>query len=360
MSAAAVRYVAEMGYDDRVFTAAIVGLGVDGRLKLIDHGSTKELRHMSGNRPIDAAEQAVETELFARKSVIPLSNTEHERINGAKDKLQRALKLAYDGKLFRKNTLWSTIGLLATFAVIACVVIAYLDSYGDNAGWIIAAILIPLIPIMIGVSLVRTGRRAAGRRGGGRYYAGLIVIAVFVAIGIAILAANIGTGFAILPAVIPYGLIALSAAGFSWLKAPTRPGKQVMDKIEGFKRYLGVAEEDRLEFANPPEKTPELFERFLPYAIALNVENAWARKFAGVLAAAGVGAAVSSWYSGTHYDSDNITSFTDRIGNDLSSTIAAAATPPGSSGGSGSSSSGGSSGGGSSGGGGGGGGGSGW
>ena len=64
-----------------------------------------------------------------------------------------------------------------------------------------------------------------------------------------------------------------------------------MDQIEGFRQYLGVAEEDRLECLNPPDKTPELFERFLPYAVALDVENAWAKRFAGVLAAAGARAA---------------------------------------------------------------------
>ena len=135
-----------------------------------------------------------------------------------------------------------------------------------------------------------------------------------------------------------------------------------MDQIEGFRQYLSVAEEDRLEHLNPPKKTPELFEKFLPYAIAVDCENTWAQRFAGVLAAAGVGAAVSSWYSGDRMSTDSITSFTDRLGSTLPSTISSAATPPGSSGGGGGSDFGssGSSGGGSSGGGGGGGGGSGW
>ena len=54
----------------------------------------------------------------------------------------------------------------------------------------------------------------------------------------------------------------------------------MMDKIAGFQRYLSITEEDRLETLHPPEKTPELFERYLPYAIALGVENKWASKFA--------------------------------------------------------------------------------
>jgi hypothetical protein len=122
-----------------------------------------------------------------------------------------------------------------------------------------------------------------------------------------------------------------------------------------------VAEEERLEYLNPPEKTPETFERFLPYAVALDLENTWANRFAGVLAAAAAGAAAghaaSSWYYGDHDPARDPVSFTESIGSQLSDTIASASTAPGSSD---SSSGGGSSGGGDSGGGGGGGGGSGW
>jgi uncharacterized membrane protein YgcG len=128
-----------------------------------------------------------------------------------------------------------------------------------------------------------------------------------------------------------------------------------MDQIEGFREYLAVAEEDRLNFVNPPEKTPELFERFLPYAVALDCQNAWGAKFAGVLAAAGAAAAATGWYVGSRDWSNDPASFADHLGSDLSQTISSSSTAPGSSSGGG-----GSSGGGSSGGGGGGGGGGGW
>jgi uncharacterized membrane protein len=189
---------------------------------------------------------------------------------------------------------------------------------------------------------------------------GLIVAAVFIFIGVSIVSYNAGFGPAIWPAMVPYALAPLAALGFRWLQAPNREGRRVMDQIDGFKQYLSVAEEDRLEFLNPPEKTPELFERFLPYAIALRVENGWADRFTGVLAASGVGAAVSSWYDGQEFSADRASSFTERVSDNLSRTISSASTPPGSSGGSDGGSGGGSSGGGSSGGGGGGGGGSGW
>ena len=110
---------------------------------------------------------------------------------------------------------------------------------------------------------------------------------------------------------------------------------------------------ERLKVLHPPEKTPELFERYLPYALALDCENEWNAKFATVLAAAAMaGAAAPAWYSGRNWDSRNMGSFTDSLGSSLASSVRSASTAPGSSSGS--------FGGGSSGGGGGGGGGSGW
>ena len=73
MSAAAVRFVEDMTFDDRVFTAAIVGLGVNGHLKLVDRAGDQELHRVKGTSPIDTAEQAVDGALFAKKSTVALS-----------------------------------------------------------------------------------------------------------------------------------------------------------------------------------------------------------------------------------------------------------------------------------------------
>ena len=107
---------------------------------------------------------------------------------------------------------------------------------------------------------------------------------------------------------------------------------------------------------HPPEKTPELFERYLPHAIALGVENRWAGKFAAVLAAAAADpdrqGSTMGWYVGSGSAWSNPGLFATTVGSTLASSVASAATAPGSSSGSG--------GGGFSGGGGGGGGGGGW
>jgi uncharacterized membrane protein YgcG len=162
------------------------------------------------------------------------------------------------------------------------------------------------------------------------------------------------TGLTTPAVLVVLALIALLHVVFYYLlKAPTGQGRRLLDKIEGFRMYLEVAEKDELRLRNPPEKTPELFEMFLPYALALGVEQAWAKKFAAVferLAAQGH-AYEPRWYAGSH-GPENVGRFTKAVGSSLNSAIASAAVAPGSSSGGG--------GGGFSGGGGGGGGGGGW
>jgi len=129
-----------------------------------------------------------------------------------------------------------------------------------------------------------------------------------------------------------------------------------MDQIEGFRMYLETAEGELLNQLHPPELTPERFEKYLPYALALDVESAWSEKFSWALADAATGPGDNdhhrfhhSWYEGRNYDTHN---FAYHLSQSMDTAIASASTPPGSSGGGG--------GGGSSGGGGGGGGGGGW
>src|ERR1051326_163409 len=144
------------------------------------------------------------------------------------------------------------------------------------------------------------------------------------------------------------------------LKAPTHAGRALMDRVEGFKMFLKAVDADRLQtMSPPPDKTPELFERFLPYALALGVEHAWAEQFSQVLAQAATapggntGTGYSpSWYVGTSIASFSAVSFTSSFSSSFSGAISSSSTAPGSSSGGG--------GGGSSGGGGGGGGGGGW
>ncbi|HSB94375.1 MAG TPA: DUF2207 domain-containing protein [Flavitalea sp.] len=139
------------------------------------------------------------------------------------------------------------------------------------------------------------------------------------------------------------------------MSAYTNEGRKAADHILGFKMYLQQAEQKVFDQLTPPEKTLDLFEKYLPYAVALEVENQWASKFESMLQQA-----LEQGYQPSYYfagrgmgHSFSASDMSSGLSSGLSNTISSASTPPSSSGG-------GSGGGGSSGGGGGGGGGGGW
>jgi uncharacterized membrane protein len=109
---------------------------------------------------------------------------------------------------------------------------------------------------------------------------------------------------------------------------------------------------DRLNRAMPPQQTPAVFEKFLPYALALDVEQDWADKFSGVLAAAdtvpgnsGV-AYTPSFYSGSSLGAFTGSSFASSFSGSFTGAISSSSSAPGSGGGGGSGGSGGGGGGG--------------
>jgi hypothetical protein len=73
----------------------------------------------------------------------------------------------------------------------------------------------------------------------------------------------------------------------------TDAGAKQWALVDGFRLYLSVVEKDRLNFSDAPAKTPERFNKLLPYAIALGVEEQWAKQFEGIDLVTS-----TNWYSG--------------------------------------------------------------
>lgn len=115
---------------------------------------------------------------------------------------------------------------------------------------------------------------------------------------------------------------------FGWfMPARTVSGAREYEKILGFQEFLSRVEGDRLERI---VKTPELFEKFLPYAMALGVEDNWAKAFDGIFQQP------PQWYSGPGGMSTfRPSSFTSDLGRMSASAATVMASAPRSSGGSG-------------------------
>ncbi|MCZ2100557.1 MAG: DUF2207 domain-containing protein [Chitinophagales bacterium] len=138
-----------------------------------------------------------------------------------------------------------------------------------------------------------------------------------------------------------------------WLPAYSEEGRKVLDEILGFKMYLSAAESYFMNLMNPPEKSLQLFEKYLPYAIALECDFKWTYKFQGIIDTAIKKEENHDFFLFSDDNNFDINTFSSNLNDSFSYTISSASTLP-------SSSDGGSDGGGSAGGGGGGGGGGGW
>lgn len=69
------------------------------------------------------------------------------------------------------------------------------------------------------------------------------------------------------------------------MQSRTTAGKLAQESVNGFLLYLSTAESDRLRMTQAPDTAQYsgdkagLFEKFLPYAIALGLETEWTKKF---------------------------------------------------------------------------------
>jgi hypothetical protein len=69
-------------------------------------------------------------------------------------------------------------------------------------------------------------------------------------------------------------LSAMLALFYRLLKAPTRAGSKLLDRIEGFRKFLAVNYEEARHFGKKPETHgPPFLEKHLPYAIALDIDS---------------------------------------------------------------------------------------
>jgi uncharacterized membrane protein YgcG len=77
------------------------------------------------------------------------------------------------------------------------------------------------------------------------------------------------------------GLIVLAFSPI--MPRKTKQGVRALEELLGLSEYIQRAEVDRIEYHDAPEKSPKLFERLLPYAIALNLTSLWTKQFEGLL-----------------------------------------------------------------------------
>lgn len=295
MSPGGVRYLSRMGHDSKTFTTALINMAVKRYISIHEDGHKYWVeRDTAPETVLSDDELSLAGSLLGTSARVDFEQSNAEDIQRAILANKRPLEADYQPRYFVSNIGYFVIGILLSVAV--ALVTGFLSLSGTAVQFV--------APVIVTVALAVMG----------------------VVFGVA-------------------------------LKSFTTAGRKLMNQVEGFKLYLSVTEKDRMNLLNPPERTPEVFEKYLPYALALDVEQRWSEQFASVFArmAAEGRPYAPVWYNGMYWNPVNPAAFASSIGNGFSNAISASAVAPGSNSGLG-----GGGGGGFSGGGGGGGGGGGW
>src|ERR1041385_8220890 len=368
MSPAAMRFLERMGFDEKAFTAAIMGLAAKGYLTIEqDESKTYKLVRRKNATDKDGSlspdEKSLARTLFEDGSPLILKNTNHAVLERARKNVETYLHTNMETSAFRTNARYLWPGIILSVLTIAAVVLMTDTSRAAVAlfmsfwltGWSFGVYMLVSSVVRAWKSVRTEGVLGVGQAGFLTLFSIPFVVGECLGLGMLIWSCGLAVTAIIAAA------IAINVIFHHLLKAPTLAGRALMDRVEGFKMFLTAVDADRMQMMAAPNRTPQLFERFLPYAFALGVEHAWAQQFSQVLAQAatadasgsGSGASYSpSWFSGASFSSFSATSFASSFSSSFSSAVSSSSTAPGSSSGGG--------GGGSSGGGGGGGGGGGW
>ncbi len=359
LTPAAMRYLTRKSFDNRAFAASLVDAAVKGHIKLSEEkggifSSTKRFidrQSTPGVTPLEAAEQASLDALVGPGERIEMDNDNHSEFSAAMKLLGDRFDKRFSGTAFNRNLGWAFAAVGVWLAVLWATAAVILVSEGaPEAKMALAS------AFLFGIAAVIWGMvpKSQGTKGCVIQAIPFVIAGLGALIALPTIPAALAAG-----RWIPLGIAALglpfALSAFAWIDAPTKVGRGMLDQIAGFKQYLSITERDRLDRMHAPADNIEIFERFLPFAIALDVENRWADRFEGMLKAAMAAqssGAAFAWYSGSSSPWSDTGNFVDSIGSSLSSAVSSSSTAPGSSSGSG--------GGGFSGGGGGGGGGGGW
>ncbi len=349
-SPADCHFVHHQSYSKKALAADIVDMGVKGLLS-IKYKKGKFSLHKTtgaGQAEISSAQKKLLDSLLGGRGEIELDQKNHSTIGSAVSAHEQNIRKELDGVHFKLNRQYIFVGLLIS----ALGMLALVPWGKEDAGFLIFWLCFVSLPVIaLSSGFFSALMNLLSRGYGWGPVIGFFIFAVPALLTYFIVMINVMEDASPLLFVLLF--IVINALFIYLIKAPTVQGRKVMDQLEGLRLFLKKAEEHRFNQLQTRETALEFFEKLLPFAIALGVENEWGEHFESFFKSdSGQGDYRPAWYFNSSMSHFSSNAFSHSIGSSLSSSISSSSTAPGSSSGSG--------GGGSSGGGGGGGGGGGW
>ncbi len=284
-SPAAARYIATGVTDGRTFAAVIAQLAVHGCIRVESENGKYKLSRLMSDRTAESAlapeEQAILKLLFEDGPVFEVGTAKDERTNAQNSRyifhIHQELTEQLGKKYFTRHTGIVALGVLLTFFF--AMPIAVMARGADTIGIFMFTIWILFIGLTIGLmaqTIFLSSFKAAlrSKTGWKQLLPGIGVIAIFgwvIFFMLKKLAAGVSISYAVM-------LVILLLVNLAWgprLKRKSPLGRHAADQIAGFRQFLLKTEQDRLDRIGAPEEADQDLARHLPYAIALEVKEAW-------------------------------------------------------------------------------------
>ena len=290
MSPAAVRYIASGTTDGRSFAAVIAQLAVRGclRVESVD-GKYKLSRLMSdgaNESELASEEKRTLALLFEDGPVIELSGAMDQRNTAQNGRyvyhIHEELTQRLGGKYFTRHAGFIVLGVLATFAIALPLAVT---AHGRDAStaffftvWVLFCGLI--IGMMVELSLA-SALKSAVKTGMGwtKLLPATAAVAVFAG-AIVLLLKNLASGVSLSFSLMVVAFLLTNLGWAPRLKRKSPLGRQVTDEIAGFRQFLEKVDQDKLDRLSPAPDVPKDLDHLLPYAIALEVKEAWGDRLA--------------------------------------------------------------------------------
>jgi hypothetical protein len=359
VSAASCRYVRRMGHDAITLAAGLIGLAAKERVTLARDrdGVWTVAAHPGVARtdeapPLDSAESAL-------LATLPAAPTRLERrvatvagpLRRADEAIAAALARAHGGRAFHANRL--AFAVVAAVAVLFGIALLFLGTPDRPAAGAVAEFGRAVLAAIDGIfdhdavfvlvafatfavfmaARLLASLRAVRLRWLKRFGEVVIIALVAALLGPLLFILSLALLGAYGPLWWLYAVGAAATLAWAWVALPARTpsGQRLVEEIEGFRMFLSLTEQDRLAALHPPELTPELFHRYLPFALALDVETEWTRRFAAAVAAGAIPAeAARRGYTagwGAFHDPAGFAREIGSLTRSLGGAVAAAAAP---------------------------------
>jgi hypothetical protein len=294
---------------------------------------------------VTADEKLVLERIFAAGDPIPLKPANHSRVGGAVEALHHHLRAKLEMLSFLTTSRYIVPGLLISLAAVIRSGLAIQGVQRHILIPVTVAVLVwSLACLAFGGLAIGTWRNAftdphhaptAKKQAVVASAVGLVLV-VGEVVGLGTLAWAASTEVALILVI----LLIINYFFHLRLRSQTLSAHPLMDQIEGLRLFLITADtagENRDDAEASPSFTPELFERLLPYALALNVEKIWGEKFAAALAGmprGDEGDYSPVWYSGPNWNLNTASAFLTSLGSSFSSALSWSTSGAGSSSGS--------------------------